>query len=137
MLTPFSNFDRTFAQFDRLFGLPTGRPDVAPRGPRFNLEETDAAYRLQGQLPGWSADDFELTVEDGVLTIQGHKDVSAPEGYRVVRRERAGARFERSLRLSDDIDLDGISATARDGLLTVTLPRKPAAAPRRISVQSA
>lgn len=137
MLTPFSTFDRTFAQFDRLFGLPASRPAVAPRGPRFNLEETDAAWRLQGQLPGWSADDLELTVEEGVLLLRGEKRLEVPEGYRVVRRERASTRLERSLRLSDDIDLDGISATVRDGLLTVTLPRKPAAEPRRIPIQSA
>ena len=136
MLSPFSDFNRTFAQFDRLFGLPAARPAPRAGGPRFQVEETDGAWLLHGLLPGWSAGDLEITVEDGVLTLTGERSTEVPAGYRPLRQERRGQHLERTLRLSDDIDVDAISARSHEGVLTVTLPRRTPAAPRREPVQA-
>lgn len=136
MLMPFSDFNRTFAQFDRLFGVPAARPPSQARGPRFQVEETDGAWLLHGLLPGWSAGDLQISVEDGVLTLKAERSTEPPEGYRPLRRERRGQRLERTLRLSDDIDVEAISARSHEGVLTVTLPRRSPAAPRRVTVEA-
>ena len=137
MLNAFSDFDRHFAEFERLLGIPGVRTTARPRhsGPRFNVEETDQAWTIRGLLPGWSAESLEITLDDGNLVLKGEQRAEIPEGYRPVRRERGDLRFTRSLRLPEDVDLDKISAGFKDGVLTLTLPRKPKAAPRRIEVQ--
>lgn len=137
MLVPFADVNLHLAQLGRIFGGPPVRPSSrrAALVPRFNLEETDQAWLLHGQLPGWTADQVEIAVEGGVLSITGESSDAAPDGYRAVRRERSAMRLHRRLRLSDDIDLAGISALTRDGVLTVTLPRRPNTQPRRIPVQ--
>ncbi len=136
MLPTFKDWNRHFNDLDLLFGWAGARPAPRPAvsGPRFNLEETEAAWHLHGLLPGWSADQVELTVEDGSLLLRGQHPADLPEGYRPLRRERGEQRFARSLRLSDDVDVDNISAQFRNGVLTVRLPRKAPPQPRRIAV---
>lgn len=134
MLNTFADFNRHLAEFDRLFALSTRVSAPPAAGPRFNLVETDEAWLVQGLLPGWSANNIDVSIEDGVLIVSGEHAPEAPEGYRAVQRERRDLSFKRTLRLHDEIDQGAISASARDGVLTVTLPRKPAAQPRRIPV---
>ncbi len=106
-------------------------------GPRFSLNETDDAYTLTGDLPGVRAEDLNVTIEDGVLIVRGHRNVEPPEGYEVRRSERSRLAFERSYALGDRIDADGAEAKLDDGVLTLTLPKRAEAKPRQITIQSA
>jgi HSP20 family protein len=124
------------AEMDRLFdtflggGLPTfpslfspgiGRSSMAPR---IDVRETDNEIIIAAELPGTNEKDISLTLQNGVLTIQGEKKVEhdeEKENYRVM--ERSYGSFQRSLRLPDTIDEDKVEARFENGVLTVSLPK--------------
>lgn len=90
--------------------------------PAFDIEETDAAYLLRGDVPGVAQKDIEVRFEEGVLTVRGERN--APETDLPFRRsERLHGRFERRFRLPDDIDPQGVKASYADGVLEITLPK--------------
>ncbi|MDX1643966.1 MAG: Hsp20/alpha crystallin family protein, partial [Thermoanaerobaculia bacterium] len=77
----------------------------------------------------------DITVEDGVLTLSGERrmeEQTEEKGYR--RVERRYGSFSRSLTLPRDIDADNVSASFKDGLLTVQVPKKETAKPRSIKI---
>lgn len=137
MLSPFVEFNRHLAEVDRLL-LRTGQArKLAPSRPRITVTETKDAWLLEGLLPGWSADDLQIEVEGGVLTLRGAVEVSTPEGLSVLQRERRDRSFSHTLRLPEGVDEDAITARTKDGVLTVTLPRQPRTPARRITVEAA
>jgi HSP20 family protein len=130
------DFDRVF---DRLWSdgvaAPTG---VRAYAPRIDFTETDTELRVAAELPGIEEKDIQVQLEDGVLTIRaertaGVKDDDAKEVRHV---ETFHGKYERSLRLNVDVDADGVKAVYRNGILTVTMPKVPAAKPRVIQVTS-
>ena len=133
---PFSLFDALFEGRDPFLGVDRAF-SAMQAGPRFDLQETEDAYELTGDLPGVKAEDLNVSVEDGVLTISGQRDVAPPEGYTALRQERGAMRFERTYRIGDRIDAAGAEAKLADGVLKLTLPKRPEAKPRRIQIQSA
>ena len=105
-----------------------------------DVVETSDELRFVLEVPGMRAQDIELTVEDGVLTVSGEKqpvagDGSAPVTFRL--SERRYGRFARQFRLPRTADAGGIEATCDDGLLTIRVPRAEAAKARRIEVGGA
>lgn len=119
-------------EFNRLFEDAFKGSGMAPslgaaEAPRMNLCETDTGYRLEAELPGVSEDDVEITLADDVLTIRGEKKgehSEQRENYHVM--ERSYGSFARSIRLPFTVSPDEVGASFRDGLLTVTLPKKAA-----------
>lgn len=83
--------------------------------------DDDAAYMLSLAAPGFAAADLAVSVEDGVLSVSGES-------------KRTGAHLERRARLPRDADVEQVTATHVDGMLTVRVPTKPAAEPRRVPV---
>jgi len=77
-----------------------------------------------------------VSLEDGVLSVSGERKVSAPEGHAVHRRERPALRFARSVSLPVKIDAEKVTATVKDGVLTITLAKAPEARPRQITVRA-
>ena len=105
-----------------------------------DVVETPDELRFVLEVPGMRAQDIELTVEDGVLTVTGEKqpvagDGSAPVTLRL--SERRYGRFARQFRLPRTADAGGIKATCDHGLLTIRVPRAEAAKARRIAVDGA
>lgn len=137
MLSSFVEFNRHLAEVDRLFSLTARTPARPTSAPRFSVTETEQSWVVRGILPGWSAEDIVLEVEDGMLTLKGSAKPTVPEGFVSLHRERPDRSFSRTLRIPEAVDQDQISASTTDGVLTVTLPRKPTAEPRRISVEAA
>ena len=91
---------------------------------------TDADYRIAVELPGVAEDDIHLTVEDGVVTVTGEKKTSREEsGESWYFSERQFGAFSRSFRLPPDADPAGVGAALKDGVLTVSVPKKTASAP--------
>lgn len=106
--------------------------------PALNLHETENAFTIEAELPGFTEEDVELGVQGDVLTLKGSRTAETQaEGSTYHRRERWSGSFERTLRLPTDIDAEKVSATLTNGVLTITLPKPAAALPRKISVKGA
>lgn len=119
-------FDRFFYDFD----------DDHVRIPAVDVREEDNAYLLEVELPGLTEKDIDLKVENGILTISSKKEKESEEkkkGY--IRKERRYYSFCRSFALPEHVDVDGISASFRNGLLEVNIPKSEAAKPKLIEVK--
>lgn len=123
-----AEFDRLFDEAWRGFGLAQDTPRFAPR---VDVSESDEAYTVRADLPGLEEKDIQVSLEEGVLSIQGkvesEKKDENKEGVRYV--ERAKGSFHRSIELPAEIDADKVTASYRQGVLTVTLPKRPEAKP--------
>ncbi|MGH9411170.1 MAG: Hsp20/alpha crystallin family protein [Vicinamibacterales bacterium] len=104
--------------------------------PAVDVYETADRYVVTAELPGLTRDQVEVALQDNRLTIRGTRPAAVPE--RSTRHfhqvERGHGSFDRVFEFAEDIDAAHINADLRDGVLTVTLPKRPAPAPRRIEV---
>jgi len=119
--------NRLFDDALRGFGIPAFAGfERGLSWPHVELGETDKEIRVTAELPGLDENDVELTVEEGVLTLRGEKRAEVEDkdrGY----SERSYGRFERRIGLPQDVDRDKVTATFKNGILTVALPRTEAA----------
>lgn len=96
-------------------------------------------YEIRLELPGVSADDIDVSVQDGNLTIQGQKSFDREEaGWTYFFSEREYGAFQRSFRLPPDVASDRIDAAFRSGVLVVRIPKLQATArdSRKVAVRS-
>ena len=109
--------------------------------PRVDLQEHDEEFVLVADLPGMKQEDIHITVEDHVLTLQGtrEEEQKAQNGQNGSAQytERSYGTFCRRFTLGAAVDADKITATYKDGVLEVQIPKTAAAQPKRITVQSA
>ena len=108
-----------------------------PRQSRRSVEERDAAYVIRAELPGLDEKDVEISIEENVLTLRGEKRTTGEEpekGYRL-RETRTGG-FQRRLALPAAVDVEAVTASAKNGVVTVTLPKAPEARTRTIPVNT-
>lgn len=129
-------FDRMLEDFfssdTRFFGEP-----VTSLMPLMNIEETKDAYRISIEVPGMEKDDIDIEVKDNVLTISGEKKEEVKsEDSTFYRRERRFGKFSRSISLPNDINVDGIDAEYKNGVLMLTLPKTEEAKPKKITVKN-
>jgi HSP20 family protein len=98
--------------------------------PASEAASDEAAYRIAIELPGVEEKDITLTVENGVVQVKGEKRESREEkGETWYFSERQYGAFSRSFRLPQDADEGAVAASLKDGVLTVTVPRKAPAQP--------
>lgn len=149
MLTGFREFDQTFRALDSLqrrlddatfhWGnlavLPTRRA-ARPLWPRVNGFETKEAFIYRAFVPGLGEGDVSVFVEDEALVVRGERKSEVPEGYQVHVRERSPVAFTRKLPLPGRVDAEGVVATMKDGILTVTLPKAKDTLPRQVAVKT-
>jgi HSP20 family protein len=102
--------------------------------PPANLHHNGDGYTLEVEMPGVAKDGVEITIEDGKLTIVGHR-ASAPAEGRQVYSERSAAEYRRVFDLDPGIDTGKVSASMDQGLLTVRLHKAETAKPRKITVE--
>ncbi|MGJ5138898.1 Hsp20/alpha crystallin family protein [Bradyrhizobium oligotrophicum] len=115
---------RTPSLFDQLPGLARARSFAV--APAVDVAEHDNAYEVTAELPGLDEKNVEVKVASGVLSIKGEKQEDKEEkkkDYYV--RERSFGSFERSFQIPDGVDTDKIEAVFKQGVLKVTLPKKP------------
>ena len=96
--------------------------------------ETEEGLILVMEMPGVSRDNLDVLLENGVLRVEGKLDFSKYAGLEPVYTEYNIGHYARSFALSDQADQDNISARLEGGVLTLTLPKSPAARPRRIAI---
>lgn len=102
--------------------------------PVADIFEAEHALTVVLEIPGVDRSNVEISVEGGVLTIEGRLDFSKYEGMQPVYTEYNVGHYRRSFSLSNKIDQSKIGAEMKDGVLTITLPKAEEAKPRRISV---
>lgn len=109
--------------------------------PAIDVVEKKDAYVLHVELPGVDATQVDISFEKNVLTISGTKtstvDATKEGDMRIHAVERMHGAFERSIKLPQFVDGERINADFTNGLLTVTVPKAPAAQPRKINIGSA
>ena len=86
------------------------------------------------ELSGMRREDIEISLHDGTLTISGERKRETSNGEKAERTERYIGKFRRSITLPTCVDATKVSATYRDGILTVTLPKAEEAKPKQIPV---
>ena len=123
--------------FDRFFNVASGGTRSAGWAPAIDVTESDEDFVLVAEVPGLSAKEVEITVENGVLSISGEKRGGLAEtdvdGNRRVVERRYG-KFSRSYSLPRAVDGSAIKAGLENGLLTVRLPKSSDAKPHRIKI---
>src|SRR6266700_513179 len=139
--TPFTDFDnfpaglRVFQDsVNRLFAEPGSRPWV----PAVDIEETDHELVVKADVPDMNMKDLDVRMENGTLTLRGERKFEAKKtegGWH--RVERSYGTFERAFTVPDTVNPEGVKADYKNGVLTVTLPKKEVAKPRKIKVDVA
>jgi len=103
--------------------------------PRVDMEETDKEVLVKADLPGVDPKAIEISVENGVLTVRGEKKEEKEEKKKNYHRvERFTGSFYRAIPLPAGVEADKVSATSANGVVTITVPKKPEAQPRKITV---
>jgi HSP20 family protein len=102
--------------------------------PSTDVCETEEGLTLVMEMPGVSRDNLNVSLEEGVLRVEGTLDFSKYTGLEPAYTEYNVGHYARSFSLSDKVDWDNIGARLEDGVLTLTLPKSPAAKPRRIAI---
>jgi HSP20 family protein len=110
----FRGFDLVPFGFDRGFERTIGWPNI-------EVSDTDKEMKVTAELPGLEEKDVELELANGVLAIKGEKKTETEDKDRLFS-ERSYGRFERRIPV-EDIDEEKVSASFRNGVLTVTLPK--------------
>jgi HSP20 family protein len=154
MLSRYTPFDRTMAlmnelsrRMDRAFDSSV---QFAPAGsfeepwalseatwPGVSLHDTGAGLLFTAEVPGLSAGDLKIQLENDVLTVSGERKVQVPQGYAAHRRERGNLSFSRSFNLPVRVDAERTTAALKDGVLTLDMPKVPESQPRQISIKTA
>lgn len=140
MLGRWLDVQGTLSMMDALEREMMGQFDLpGARGGRFaaTLRDEGETLVLRADLPGLADADVGLSLEGDVLTLQAERRAAVPEGFRLVRNERPAAHFGRSFELPCRVDGEATTASMKDGVLTVTLPKAKEARPRRIPVGQA
>ncbi len=134
-LAPVPSF---FSVFERpLFrDLFEGDTQVTTYAPRVDVVENKENFTVRAELPGMKKDDVKLTLENSVLTLSGEKrfDEKRDEDNFHLRETRYG-KFERSFRLTDNIDRSNIVADYKDGVLTISLPKTKESQSKEIAIK--
>lgn len=104
--------------------------------PNADIFETEDALTVVLEMPGVDRDNINISVENGVLTVEGTINFGKYEGLQPVYSEYNVGPFRRSFRISSRIDQDNINAELSDGVITLVLPKVEEAKPRRIEVRT-
>jgi HSP20 family protein len=106
-----------------------------PWSPSVDIFETEDALKLKADLPDVKTEDIDVRVEDRTLTLRGQRKFEKDDSARGYHRiERGYGEFVRSFAVPSTVDTEHVQADYKNGVLTVTLPKKEAAKPRQVKV---
>jgi HSP20 family protein len=119
-----------------LLGQPQGSATATAWAPALDISERKDAYLVTVELPGVEADDLEITMEDGLLTIQGERHFTSKSSEQQFHRvERRYGAFRRSITLPAQVQAEQIEASFDNGVLQIVVPKAEEAKPKRIQVR--
>ena len=107
--------------------------------PPVDIEEHGDKYVLYADVPGIDPASIEVTLENGVLTLAGTREIAVSKNGGTVERrrtERESGRFHRRFSLPDTIDSESVTAQGKNGVLEIVIPKRAQSQPRRITVNS-
>jgi HSP20 family protein len=135
---PFGELDEIFGRLPR--GLLARQADIGLNGadwrPAANVAESDKEYTIKADLPEVKKEDINVSVENGVLTISGERRYEkASDDEREHRRETFHGSFQRSFAVPEDVDVAGINADSKDGVLIVRLPKQAVRKPEPVKIR--
>ena len=106
--------------------------------PPVDIKETASGYAISAEIPGYKENEINLYVENHVLTLEGKKEEKKDEkdGKKYLVRERVVRDFKRSFTLPEDTDEEKVSASFKNGVLEIDLPKTEKAQPKRIEVKA-
>lgn len=135
----FAEFDRLQREMQQAFDLSPSIRGLARGGyPAMNVGTTPQSVEVYCFAPGVEPNSIDVNIEKGVLTIAGERKSDLPtrdEQANLHIDERFAGKFRRVVTLPEDADPDAVQASYRDGVLRISVQRKKAAQPRRISIQ--
>lgn len=138
-LTRYDPFEIGLEPFDDLFRGFFRPVRVDRELPQFKMDvkESDKAYIVHADLPGVKKEDIHVSIEGNAVAIsaESRTESEQKEGEKVLKRERTYGKVYRSFSLGADIDEAAATAKYSDGVLELVLPKKTAAAGRRLAVQ--
>jgi HSP20 family protein len=123
--------------FGRTYGGDVGESTRGAWTPALDVFETQEKFVITMELPGVSPDDVDISVEDSTLMVRGErKFYSEQQEESFLRIERRFGEFTRSLTLPSTADAESIQASFDQGVLTVEVPKREEAKPRKISIKA-
>lgn len=129
--------ERVNRLFENAQGTVRITGDTASAGtwsPAVDICETEGEFLVKAEIPGVEQPDIDIRVRENILTIEGERKLhhTVMEGYH--RIERVYGRFQRSFLLPVSVDQDGITASLKDGILRIVLPKKGETEKRHVKV---
>lgn len=138
-ITRFSPLDDAFDQLFRGFLVRPVNLQAQESVAKFlvDITENDKAYTVRADLPGVKKDDIQISIDGDQVSISAEtrSEKEVKEGEQVLRTERYAGKFYRAFVLGSAIDEGAAAAKYADGVLELTLPKKAAAAAKRITIQ--
>ncbi len=128
--------DRLNRVFDEAYGHSAGNLDYGQWMPAVDLKEEENQFVLLADMPGMAKEDMDIHVENNVLTLQGERRFEQEaEKQSYHRVERAYGKFVRSFALPTRVQADAISASYKDGILEVMIPKAEESKPKKIAIK--
>ena len=131
-LTPFDKvFDELMNKTFPTFKEETGVSFNQGAYPKVNVYEHDDKISIVAEIPGLDKKNVSVDVEDQILTISGDKHGFDDSGAKCITRELKQSSFKRSFNLGDHLDGEDVSASFKDGLLSIAIPKKEPEKPKK------
>lgn len=139
---PLSELEAMSSHLNRIFGRPA-LPGAAAHDmlkmadwtPSVDISETDKEFLIKAEIPGVKKEDVKVTIESGMLTINGERKMEKEEkGKKFHRVERSYGSFVRSFRIPDGVDESKVKAEFKDGVMNVALPKSEKAKSKALEI---
>jgi HSP20 family protein len=138
---PFQQFQREMDQLMHRFFSDVDQEGNSKQltswTPRVDVEEDDKQFLVKADIPGVDPKDVDISIQDNSLVLRGHKKEEKEEKKKNYHRvERFEGQFYREIGLPRGIDADKIQAKSANGVVTISIPKKAEAQPKKVAIQS-
>lgn len=139
---PFNELEDISNRLNQIFARPVAQSEsgqqmlkMADWAPSVDISETDKAFVIKAEIPEVKKEDVKVTIDDGMITIQGERKMEKEEkGKKFHRIERSYGSFVRSFCLPDGVDESKAKAEFKDGMINVTLPKSEKAKSKAVEI---
>ena len=123
-------FEGLFDDMMKGFGF-----NASAKVPAVDIREEDKQYVVEAEIPGYAEGDVDVNVDKHVLHIASKKQEEKKTDKKYLVKERVESSFERAFSLPEDVDESKITGSFKNGVLTVILPKKEVAQPKKIQIE--